>query len=479
MAGRVAVWPLLGLLALLAACARSEPPPASCPPEDAVGAVYYVSPQGDDQGSGSREDPWRTPGLATRRLQPGDTLVILPGRYVLKTYPGDILTVPPGEEGRWVTICGPTEEPAPVLMGQDNLRAAINLSGARYARIYHLEITHNPDAEKVAFRDGILALDRPIEHVVLRDLYIHHLDQFGIDLRDAYDLVIEDSRIEYCGFGAIGSAAGKEGGLRQLVVRHSRLSYSGHYYQGGDGSDRPYDRPDGFGVEASQGPVWIEGVVAEHNRGDGLDSKVAETIIRNSIVANNWGDGVKLWGERGVLENVLIYGRGDGDPRTSPWAALVVHTPEEGARFELRHVTLDDALGQNYLIHVQYDDPDVPVELVLRNVIFSARGDRSALYLAPGVRLDAAGVMFAYRDPADLLRWRGESYGCDRIGELGERVFCGEPDFLRPAWGEEGDYHLGPRSQAIDAGVAAGVAFDLDGRRRDKRPDLGAYEYRP
>ncbi|MBN2002813.1 MAG: right-handed parallel beta-helix repeat-containing protein [Anaerolineae bacterium] len=50
------------------------------------------------------------------------------------------------------------------------------------------------------------------------------------------------------------------------------------------------------------------------------------------------------------------------------------------------------------------------------------------------------------------------------------------PDFVAP---ESGDYHLGENSQAIDAGVNAGVAFDMDG---DTRPtgagyDIGADEW--
>lgn len=54
----------------------------------------------------------------------------------------------------------------------------------------------------------------------------------------------------------------------------------------------------------------------------------------------------------------------------------------------------------------------------------------------------------------------------------------GNPRFLNPAGG---NYHLGPGSAAVDAGVDAGVTTDMDG---DPRPigagfDIGADEYRP
>ncbi len=49
----------------------------------------------------------------------------------------------------------------------------------------------------------------------------------------------------------------------------------------------------------------------------------------------------------------------------------------------------------------------------------------------------------------------------------------GDPAFVDP---NGGDYHIGPASAAVDRGVDAGVAADKDGRPRDARPDLGAYE---
>jgi uncharacterized repeat protein (TIGR01451 family) len=52
----------------------------------------------------------------------------------------------------------------------------------------------------------------------------------------------------------------------------------------------------------------------------------------------------------------------------------------------------------------------------------------------------------------------------------------GAPDFVNP---DEGDYHIGPGSAAIDAGVDAGVPIDIDGEPRPAGagPDLGADEF--
>jgi len=53
----------------------------------------------------------------------------------------------------------------------------------------------------------------------------------------------------------------------------------------------------------------------------------------------------------------------------------------------------------------------------------------------------------------------------------------GNPDFVDP---DDGDYHIGPGSDAIDQGVDAGVTNDIDFHLRPyQAPDIGADEYWP
>ncbi len=434
-------------------------------------ATYYVAPGGDDAAAGSLAAPWATPGVASRRLAPGDTLVILGGRYRLDQYPDHILAPPSGTAQAWVTIKGQAGD-RPVLAGAENLAMAVDLSGAQYVRLENLEITSDQGA---LFRDGIVVAGQPAAHLVLKNLYLHHLDEFGLNLQDVEDLTVEDSRLEYCGFGAAGGPAGEEGGWRNVTFRRCHLSYSGHYYQGGDGSERPYDRPDGLGCEPSAGPVTIEDCVAQHNRGDGLDSKSSATLIRRCLVANNSCDGVKLWGGGSRVESTLIYGRGDGDPQTTPWSAIVI-TGQAGDRFELVNLTVDDALGGNYLMHVNYDQPEEGVDLLIRNCIFRAIGPSSALWLAGSTSLQADHNLFYLPATDQVLEHGGDTYTADDLGGLGPGNQYGDPLFVRPAWGADGDYHLQAQSPALAAGSAEGApALDLAGQAFGSPPSLGAY----
>lgn len=444
-----------------------------------AGAIFYVSPNGDNANPGTREQPWATPGYASRQLRPGDTLVILGGRYILREYDADIITPPSGAENAWVTIRGELNN-RPVLVGRDDLLAAINLSGVSYVHLENLEITHDEQAvgEAAWFREGLEILGTPSAHILLKDLYIHHVDEFGMNIQDVDDLQILNTRIEYAGFGALGGPAGEYGGWRNVVIRGASLSWSGHYYQGGDGSNRPYDRPDGFGIEASQGPVLIEDSVAMHNYGDGLDSKAENTIIRRSVVANNSCDGIKLWGDDSRVENALIYGRGDGDDTPTPWAALVIDQVEKAnARFEIINVTIDDYVGQNYLMYVQYDN-SLPVQIILRNVIFSGKGTESPIYVNPASTLIADHNLFYLPQNEVVLTMGDINYTCANIGTLGEGNICGDPLFVAPAWGKEGDYHLLVNSPAIDGGSSDDAPLeDLEKHQRSSIPDIGAFEY--
>jgi hypothetical protein len=445
----------------------------------AAGTTYYVGPSGSNDNPGTRAAPWATPGFGSRQLVPGDTLIILGGRYVLSEFDADILMPPSGTANAWVTIQG-EEGHRPVLAGRDDLFSAVSIDGCSYLRIENLEITHDSQAQGEAryFRFGIAGSGAPVSHVVLEDLYVHHIDEGALDLCDVDDLQVLNCRMEYCGLGALGGPTQEHGGWRNVRVEGCTMSWSGHYYQGGDGSDRPYDRPDGFGVEESNGPIEIVNCVAEHNYGDGLDSKAANTTIRRCIVANNSCDGIKLWHTGCRVENTLVYGRGDANPDRTPWSPVVIHTDHPGGSFEIVNCTIDDALGGNYLMHVQYDTPDVPLNLLVRNTIWRGAGENSPIFVAPASHVIVENNLFYVPNSDHVIECGGRTYTAADVATLGSGSRYGDPLFVRPAWGSAGDYRLQQGSPAINHGTPSGAPVDdITGMLRDSTPDIGAYEY--
>lgn len=410
---------------------------------------YYVSPDGNDNNPGTKDQPFKTISHGTSQLQPGDTLVVF----------------------------ATDRNARPIIAGENNLISAFDISNCQYVRIENLEITSNNGRE---FREAISGTGGPVAHIILKDLYIHHIDEFAIDIGDANDLQIIDCRITYCGFGCIGGPAGQQGGLRNILIKGCDLSYSGHYYQGGDGSNRPYDRPDGFGIEASEGPIEIRNTTAAHNYGDGLDSKAKRTYIHECIVANNSCDGVKLWGDSSRVENTLIYGRGDGDATTTPWSPIVISTENNNAHFEIINCTVDDTVGENYIMHVQYDFPNIPVYLRIVNTIFCSRGNNApVIWLAENVNYNITYNLF-YASKDDRLLIQGNTtYTSSEVDQIGTGNIYGNPQFNTVAWGTEGNYHLKSGSAGIDAGDSLSApGIDLEGKTRPQGGgvDMGCYE---
>ncbi len=397
--------------------------------------------------------------------------MLLEGEYILERYWDDMLTPPSGTAKKWTVIRG---EGKVVLKGRGNLLAAIDLGGKKYIKIENLEIT-NYNGQ--AFREGITAW-APTSHVEIRNLHIHHLDEMCIDLRDPSHWKILNSRIHHCGFGAIGGPSPAQGGWKDVLIRGCYLAYSGHYYQGGAGPS-PYDRPDGFGIEPSEGPVEIVDCVVEHNRGDGIDSKARRTYIHRTIVANNSCDGVKVWGGGSRLENVLIYGRGDGDPTPTPWASLVIdQVAQSGAEFRIINVTIyDKDVPGTFPVYIGYDQA-VPIRVLFRNLII--HGGDTPVYIGARVRfsMDHSDI-YIERSHAQIIVG-GKRYGAGEISRLGQGNISRDPLFLSPAWGKEGDFHLRKESPCIDAGTKKDAPEDdLEGNHRPygKRVDMGAYEY--
>lgn len=431
----------------------------------------------NDIHPGTIEAPWATPAHGAGQLQPGDTLIIRGGEYILQDFGLDRILPNSGSAAAWITIKG-EDGFRPSLIGKNNLANAIDLSAVHYVRIENIEIKSdgtNP------FRDAIASW-QPASNIVLSKIYIHHIDGFGIDLQDIDGLSLLDSRIEYCGFGAVGGAAGTSGGWKNVLIKNCRLAYSGHYYQGTPGPS-PYDRPDGFGIEPSLGPIEIADTISTHNRGDGLDSKAERTYVHHCIVNHNSCDGIKIWGDNTVVENCLVYDTGDGDASPSPWSGIVAHSTKPNARFTVKNtVVADNPAREGYPMYVQYDDRQVPIQLTMKNCIISH--GQGALWIGPSVAFTSENNLF-FRPDSDLpVQVADQDYTCNQIesGALGPGNLARDPLYVAYGSADPSGYQLQKISPAVDSGTSTGVPQDdLLHRPRPSGEgyDRGCFEKQP
>ena len=95
------------------------------------------------------------------------------------------------------------------------------------------------------------------------------------------------------------------------------------------------------------------------------------------------------------------------------------------------------------------------------------------IYVDGGCLVVMEGTLWGDGTWANTINWDGN-------GDLteGDVIITGNPDFVDP---DDGDYHIGPVSAAIDDGMPTLLDFDIDGDPRilGSLPDIGADEAPP
>ena len=130
-----------------------------------AGRSFYVSPDGDDSASGTKDSPWKTVAAASKRLKPGDTLHVLPGIYHEMLDNGDI---PSGVEGHPITFLA--EGDGVVFDGKNGLQEAFRGRGFQHVSFIGLEIRN--------YSRGVTRLSAA-DHIIFRNCFIHHNGNHG------------------------------------------------------------------------------------------------------------------------------------------------------------------------------------------------------------------------------------------------------------------------------------------------------------
>jgi hypothetical protein len=116
------------------------------------GRTYFVAIGGNDNGTGAANRPWATINHAAEQVEPGDTVVVHGGRYIL---PAQVRVRNSGRSDAWITFIGyPGEEPvfdahmvpysALMQRGLDN--GAFQIEGVSYIRVANLTLINSHDA---------------------------------------------------------------------------------------------------------------------------------------------------------------------------------------------------------------------------------------------------------------------------------------------------------------------------------------------
>ena len=272
-------------------------PLAAIAPHRAAAETYYVSQTGNDADPGSIQHPWSTLQHAADLLEPGDTVIVLPGTYagfnVFKS----------GSPGHPITF---TAGPG-VLVNTASAgprRSRINMFDASYIVIEGFEIvgTNNQTNSKEGIRiDGTPG--GPTSHITIRRNHIHHNGDRNILTGFVSHLTIENNVAHHAAqeHGIYVSNSADTHVIRGNLVyanAASGIQINGDVSLGGDGvisdtiveNNILYDNGGGGIVDLGNGPVVAPGGGSAIN----LDG-VQRSIIQNNLLYDNHASGISLY----------------------------------------------------------------------------------------------------------------------------------------------------------------------------------------
>ncbi len=465
--------------------------------------VFWVATGGDDDGPGSKEEPWSTIQHAAGSVRPGDTVLVAGGTYAERV---EIRVS--GEPGRPITFAAADGERV-VLDGSSlevpaERSAMVLIDSQRYVTIRGFEITGYRSDASGRVPVGVLVLGAA-DHIRIVDNLVHDLgttfegrnggDAHGIavfgttadhpitgveivdnELADltlgssealvvngnVKDFLIEGNRVHDTNNIAI-DVIGFEGTAPDPTVDQARDGVvRGNTVWNVDSYGNPaygYGRSaDGIYVDGGR-DVLVEGnVIHDVNIGIELASEHAGRSTRNVTVRNNLvydatAIGVAIGGydrRRGSTEDCAIVNN------------TIVNT--DGVELLVQFDTRDNAIANNVIVagprHVFVENGyrENVGNVLDHNLYYSANGSPSGTWTWKGVGYD------------DFDAWS------ERSGNDGDSAFA-DPAFADAA---AHDYTLATGSPALDAGafLAVSGAVDLTGEPRAQGGgiDLGAFE---
>lgn len=400
--------------------------------DDEQPTEFFVSTNGSDSNDGSQNTPWGTIQYALDQLEPGHTLMIMPG-----SYDETLVMSRSGTADNKIHIKGQAFDTT-VLDGTNGDRDLFFVEGADYIEISDLTFTEAPRAAVRLSNSN---------HIEIRDCLIANNGTWGIftDFSDNTTISNCDVYGSEDEHGIYISNSSDNAIIRNSLVHHNHASgiqINADPSMGGDGIS--YD-------------CLIENnLIYENGWGGGSAvnlASVRESVIQNNIIVYNYAGGIAAWDDGqgwqwGCKDLTIIHNTIYFRPTQGRWA------------ISLKNGSTDASIYNNILAGgsrggVEFNS----------NVLVGIEIDYNIYY-----RSNSAFVV-SIEDVGEytMLQWRQSLYDVNS--------FFDEPqDIFVEAGG--GNFHLHGFSNAINRGIDVGLDYDFEGdvRPQGTGPDIGADE---
>jgi len=416
----------------------------------APGATYYVSTNGNDDGPGTEQQPWRTIQKAEGTLVSGETVLIESGTYSEQLVPansgnGQFITYS-SYPGQSVTLDGAAVSLPSTTAG------VVEISGKSYIRIVGLRIINAGPNQTSA---GIV-VDQSSNIQILSDTTYNTVSS-GIGIWNSQDVIVRGNDVQLCVNDGIAECITVANTTR-FEVSHNHVHNGGPGSNGGEGIDTK--------MGASNGTVFAN-VIHDLPRvgiyADAWDRHTYNISIYGNLIYS-CEHGLAVASEQGgLLENVQAYNNVIFNNRTLGvaigWPS--VYGPTNNISI------INNTIYQNgqgtYGGGIDLINQSA-VNIIIRNNIVASN-------LSFQMALDATTATSTVFDHNLINGFRGYS-----TEVLGSNAVQSDPLFVNPA---VPDLHLQAGSPAIDRGSPTGApSVDFDGNHRPFGAgyDIGAYE---
>jgi parallel beta-helix repeat protein len=214
----------------------------------------------------------------------------------------------------------------------------------------------------------------------------------------------------------------------------------------------------GLNLHGSNDATISDNVILS-NADEGMSMAGSDAAVRDNLILSNGGGGLSVFMSDATFINNVV---ADNREATTGSALRIV-----GSAPCLLHTTIArNSGGDGSAVHIRHDGEAYASPSFTNTILV---GHTVGISVAAGNTATLESTLWGSSAWANDVDWSGAGT------VLGIHNVWGAPGFANP---DAGDYHLTPGSDAIDAGIDAGVIADIDG---DPRPqgaghDLGADE---
>lgn len=450
--------------------------------------IFHVAPHGDDRGSGSENDPWRTISRGGAALGPGVTVAVHAGTYHEQVTiersgregaPAILTAAETGEviiEGEDVELCPapsyelPKDRSSPEISPGSQWPGAPIAADERFAGLIQAVGVHDLEINGFVVRNagqtehhaGVFL--RNSVRIGLRRLQTYNTRSSGIGVWRCRTVAIEKNEV------ILACNDGRQecitvAGTLDFRVTHNRV------HQGGPGT---YG---GEGIDIKQGSMYGS-VVANHvhdNQRLGIyveawDRETHDVRVEGNFVYRNNADGITLASEMGgllhdvtVCNNVIYENTRCGI--VVGWYGDVPRQPIENIRFLHNTIVRNGRSGAGRFGDgggLWFENKDAS-DITVRNNLFVENG-RFQIGVEEGIPIDSRSIEYNWFSPLD-----------DPESDFSAKQLHGDPQLTDI---EAGDFRpirfsaVGARCPRVD-----GVSIDIDGQLRGSEMcTIGAYE---